>query len=184
MKRSLLAAIVGTGAVAASFGQGHILISNYLTPPYNQVVWSGNSSTPGQAINDSSLTFQIFYGAGVVTDASSLTAGVTFHLSQNPAVMAFDPGAGHGPGGYFLNVVQVLPEWVPGDTYTFIYGCVTLGYEVRSALWYESAQIQPIANPPLASAEVPGLTLTPEPTVVSIVGFGVVTAMLCRARHA
>jgi hypothetical protein len=38
MKRKLLA-ILGLAVVPAAFGQGHILISNYVVSPYNQVYW-------------------------------------------------------------------------------------------------------------------------------------------------
>ena len=46
MKRTLVAAILGLATVGAAYGQGHLLISNYLNPPYSQVYW-GWGTDPG-----------------------------------------------------------------------------------------------------------------------------------------
>jgi hypothetical protein len=190
MKKSILGALLGAAMAVTSYGQGHILISNYVTPPYNQVVWNSSpSSAPAgqadKAVADFSLTFQIFYGAGTITDASALTPGVTFNLSSTGGSTGYDPGAGHGPGGYFINVVQTLPNWSAGDTYTFMYG-VAAGqgnYSGQSVLWQESAQINSASAGPLNAATVPGLVVSvPEPATFALFGLGSLGLLFFRRR--
>lgn len=136
------------------------------------------------AVSDFSLTFQVFYGKGTLTDPSALTAGQTFNLLNNPSFTAYDPGAGHGPGGYFDYVDQVLPTWASGDTYTFMYEVVTPGYSGQSALWQESANIKPYPNVAgIASAQVPGLVVTvPEPATFALFGLGSLGLLFFRRR--
>jgi hypothetical protein len=185
MKRTLVAAIVGMAGIATTFGQGHVLISNYTAAPYNQIVWdsSAGAGMAGKAVNDFSLTFQMYYGAGVVADGSTLTPGLTFHVSNDASSQAYDPGAGHGTGGYFINVDQILPNWSSGDTYTFMYEVVTPGYVGQSALWQEKDSIVSTAFSPLNAATVPGLVVTvPEPTTLALAGLGAVGLLFFRRR--
>jgi hypothetical protein len=196
MKKSILglALLAATGMATAVYGQGHILISNYLTPPYNQVVWGSDpaqapAGEANMAVADFTLQFQVFYGKGTITDPTQLTAGQTFNLDNSPSSTGYDPGAGHGAGGYFLNVDQVLPGWSSGDTYTFMYEVAPgQGVSGQSALWQESSKINPYPNvAAVASAEVPGLVITqpiPEPTSLALLGLGSLGMLFLRRRKA
>jgi hypothetical protein len=189
MKKSILGAILGVATASAVYGQGHVLFSNYLTPPYNQVHWNANPSlapTPGQAnqaVRDFTIQFQLFYGEGTLTDPGALTPGQVFTLSPDFAV--FDPEAGHGGGGYFVNIVQVLPGWAAGETFTFQYKVADgQGLVGESTLWQEMAQIRPTANAPEAMGTVPGLVVSvPEPSTFALLGLGSLAMLMFRRRQ-
>jgi hypothetical protein len=178
MKRTLVAAILGLATVGAAYGQGHLLISNYIAPPYNQVVWTPTG--PAVTAADG-LTFQIYFGKGVISDPYQLTPGATFHIDDT-ITTGYDPGAGHGPGGYFLNVDQILPKWVEGDTFTFMYEVITPGYGAMSVLWQENARIWPTDYPPMSAATVPGLVIIPEPCTFALAALGAVSLLISRRR--
>jgi hypothetical protein len=183
MKRSIIAGILGVATAATAFGQGHIVMSNYTTAPYNQVYW-GSGPNAGQAVQASQgLTFQVFYGAGVQSSYGALTPGATFQI-DNTITTGYDPGAGHGPGGYYINVEQLLPTWTAGATFTFGYEVIS-GGTGQSALWQESANIVPAANSPQQSQSF-GLAATPvvvpEPTTMALAGLGAASMLIFRRR--
>jgi hypothetical protein len=188
MKKSILGAIVGLAAVTA-FGQGHVLFSNYLTPPYNQVRWDANPNlvpSPGlanQAVRDFAIEFQLFFGEGVLSDPSALSPGVIFTMNNAPDFTNYDPGRGHGAGGMFA-ATQILPNWAAGETYTFMYKVITPGLAGETALWQESDSIQPVANPPSNMATTPELVIAvPEPSTFALLGLGSLAMLMFRRRE-
>lgn len=187
MKKSILGAILGLAAVTA-YGQGHVLFSNYLTPPYNQVVWNANpllvpaAELANQAMRDFAVEFQLFFGEGVISDPSALLPGVIFTMNNAPDFAGYDPGKGHGAGGMFA-ATQVLPGWAAGETYTFMYKVLTPGLLGESDLWQETTTIQPVANPPSAMETVPGLVVSvPEPSTFALLGLGSLAMLMFRRR--
>jgi hypothetical protein len=188
VKRELLTAILGLAVAPVAFGQGHLLISNYIVSPYNQVYWG--SSVPGvanQAMNDTSVILTLWYGEGVITDPSQLAEGVSFTVLTSGGPERYNPGYGRGPGGYYLAPEQILSSWQPGDTFTFqIRASGNTSYGPvdplsRSALWTESAMITSAANPAEANTFSAGLAVqVPEPTTVSLVGASLVSLVFCR----
>ena len=175
MKKTFVATILALTTAGAAYGQGHLLISNYQEAPYSQVVWSPTG--PAVTAADG-ITFQVFYGNGVITNPSQLTPGTTFQI-DNTITTSVDPGAGHGPGGYFF-VDQVFP-WSPGQTETFMYEVITPGFFAMSALWQENTSIVSTAYPPQSSQSV-GLVIVPEPSTFVLAAFGAVSFLIYRRR--
>lgn len=182
MKRSIIAGILGVATAATAFGQGHIVISNYTTAPYNQVYWATGPHAGQAATAADGLTLQVFYGAGVQASYAGLTPGATFQIDGTISA-GYDPGAGHGPGGYFINVEQVLPTWTAGQTFTFGYEVIA-GGQGQSALWQENANIVPAANSPQQSQSF-GLAASPvpEPTTMAFAGLGAAALLIFRKRQ-
>lgn len=174
MKKAVILTILGLGTATNAFAQGHILVSNYVNPPYAQVYCCDlpmYGAKANKAVTAAAgLTFQLFYGAGVQTSYDALTPGVTFQITDIP----FDPGMGHGPGGYFINVHQEFPDWQPGDVYTLGYRVINLWSACpgRSALWYESANIVPITQAPLDSQSIGLIVGIPEPGSFAVAALG------------
>ena len=187
MKRTLVAAIIGLSTAGAAFGQGgHILLSNYISPPYAQIYWVGGAENGRAVTAADGLTFQVYYGAGVLTSYSQLTPGDTFQI-DNTGTASFDPGDGHGPGGYFINVDQSIPTWSPGQTWTFGYRVISINdfWIASSQLWQENVNIDSAIDPPMPSLNVPGLAivLVPEPSVLALTGLGTVSWLIYRRRR-
>lgn len=186
MKRSIVAVILGVAATVTAYAQGHCSFSNYLTPSQSQIVW-GSEAPPGranQAVNATDgLQFQLYFGEGVLTWAQ-LTPGEIFSIEAG--VDTYVPSGGtHGPGGYFLNVIQVLPTWAAGDVFTFGYRPMGAGNFGDSPLWQESASIVPSGEAPNSSSLVPGLTVVvPEPSTLALAGVGSAALLLFRRRKA
>jgi len=184
MKRSILGAMLGLAGAVSAFAQGHIIASNYASAPYNQIIW-GNGVNAGLAVQSSAnLTFQMYYGTGVVGSFAGLTAGSTFQI-DNTISAAYDPGAGAGPGGYFINVDQVFPTWSVGTTETLAYQVITPGYTGQSGLWTESAAIDSTAFPANSTTVSVGLTVSavPEPTTMVLAGLGAASLLIFRKRQ-
>jgi hypothetical protein len=173
--------MLGLAGAVSAFAQGHIVVSNYANSPYAQIIW-GNGANVGQAITSAAnLTFQVFYGSGIVGSFAGLTAGSTFQI-DNTITTAYDPGVGAGAGGYFINVDQVFP-WSSGNE-TLAYEVTTPGYTGQSALWVESANIALTTAPGNASQSV-GLTVSavPEPTTMLLAGLGAASLLIFRKRQ-
>jgi hypothetical protein len=192
MKRSLVAAILGLAAVTSAFGQGHVLISNYVVSPYNQVFW--NPTTPGvgntAVIGVQNVQLTMWYGEGVITDPSLLIEGPTFGILTSGGSEVYNPGAGHGPGGYYLVPEQVLGSWAPGDTFSFqirasgntIFGPVD-SVQSRSVIWQENAAINNSSLPANPGTFSAGLMVTvPEPSTFALAGLGSAALLIFRRR--
>jgi hypothetical protein len=191
MKRSIVATLLGVAAATTAYGQGAISFSNYLSPPYAQVIWTANptlapSGAADQAVAASlDLQFQLFYGEGVFTSSDGLTGGQMFRLSTSPDHTGYTPAGGtHGPGGYFVDIIQILPQWAAGDTYTFMYKVITDGYSGESQLWTQSSLIGPSDSPPNSMDFIPGLTVAiiPEPSSFALLGLGSLAMLALRRR--
>jgi hypothetical protein len=190
MKRKLLSAILGLALAPAAFGQGHILISNYLVSPYNQVFWNPQTPIVGnQACTAAQgVVLTVWYGEGVITDSSLLIEGPSFGLLASGGSEVYDPGVGHGPGGYYLAPGFVLATWQPGDTFTFQirasgsnpYGPIDLP-GARSVMWQENAAIQNSSLPALPNTFSAGLSIpVPEPTSLTLAGAAVGSLLFVR----
>lgn len=188
MKKSLVAALLGLAAVSPNaFAQGHVNISNYLVAPYTQIHW--DPTTPGvgnQAVNSLEVLLTIWYAPGVVTEASALgLQGVSFTIDPNAL---FNPGAGHGAGGYYGAQTQVLPDT---GVYTFqlrASGVTPAGVidelQSRSILWQPTG-IGSTALPAATDNNSIGLVVVvPEPSTFALMGLGAVGLMLFRRRNA
>jgi|SwirhirootsSR2_FD_contig_61_4125262_length_1233_multi_4_in_0_out_0_1 hypothetical protein len=192
MKRSLVAAILGLAAVCSSYGQGHVLISNYVASPYSQVFWApGTPGVGNQAVLGSQgVQLTLWYGEGVITDPSLLIQGPTFGILTSGGSEAYNPGAGHGPGGYYLAPDQTLATWTAGDTFTFqirASGTVAQGVidsaNSRSPLWQENAAIAGSALPANANTFSAGLAVfVPEPSTFALAGLGSAALLIFRRR--
>jgi hypothetical protein len=180
VKRKLLSAILGLAVVPAAFGQGHVLISNYMVSPYNQVFWTPVIPSVGnQAVRaDQGVVLTLWYGEGVITDPNLLIQGPSFGILASGGSEVYDPGVGHGPGGYYLAPEVVLATWQPGDTFTFqiratgstAFGPLNPVYD-RSAMWQENAAINSASLPANVCTFSAGLQITaPEPSSFALTG--------------
>lgn len=182
MKRSILAAVLGVASAVSAFAQGHVIVSNYEGAPYAQIYYSGGPKNNQAVTTADGLTFQVFFGAAGLSSFGSLTPGVTFQIDNTDSAI-YDPGAGHGPGGYFLNADQVIPSWSSGAV-TLAYTVITPGYTGTSALWQES-NLVPTSQAAGFSASV-GMSVTPvvvpEPTTMALAGLGAASMLIFRRR--
>jgi hypothetical protein len=185
MKRTVALALLGMGTATAAFAQGHLSVGNYVSPYNSQIMWdAGTTTLSGAVTSNAGLQFQIYYGAGVVSDPGTLTAG---------EVTTIDDTKGYNGGGWYFSTIQDLPGWTAGDTYTFQLrtldgttpgGPVDMNRSV-SQMWTESAAITPIANP--ANLGTGGLGLTvfavvPEPSTFALAGLGAAALLIFRRR--
>jgi hypothetical protein len=190
MKKKLLSAILGLSVVPGAFGQGHILLNNYTVPPYNQVYWHPSTPAVGnQAVRaDQGVTLTIWYGEGIITDPSLLIQGPDFGILEYGGSELYDPGAGHGPGGYYLAYGFMLNTWQPGDTFTFqirASGLTTVGVVdpllSRSVLWQENAAIRHYSLPAETTTLSVGLAVVvPEPTSLALAGVAFGSLLIVR----
>jgi hypothetical protein len=182
MKRTVALALLGVASVTTAFAQGHLAIGNYVSPYNSQITWGATTGNSGAVTAAAGLQFQVYYGAGTITDESLLTAGVT---------VGIDDAKTYNGGGWYFATVQVLPAWTAGDTYTFqlrtLDGTTPNGPVdtalSRSALWQESSLIVGTANPP----NIDGLGLVveavvPEPTTFALAGLGAAALLIFRRR--
>jgi hypothetical protein len=179
MKKVLVAAILGLATVTSVMAQGHVNISNYLTAPYNQVFWGSGTPLQGQALMDASIQLQIWYGAGVVTDASTLIPGITFAV--NPT-LGFNPGAGHGPGGYYGAQTQVVPTAVNYTSQIRASGTTAFGPATGASVLWQSTTISTALPAPTDPNSIGFVVNVPEPSSFALAGLGSAVLLIFRRR--
>jgi hypothetical protein len=180
MKRTVALSLLGVAIASTAMGQGHVILSNYVSPYNSQVVWGANSGASGPVLQTDGIVLQAFYGAGVVVDENTLTPGVTFGI---------DDGFTYLGGGWYNAVLQTVPTV---EAYTFqirAVGGATLAGPVDE-LTSRSALFQ-IGAPPIVSTANPanpggGLGLSvnaiPEPTTFALAGLGAAALLIFRRR--
>lgn len=201
MKRAVLVALGVGMIVSQSTAAGHLYIGNYFVAPYLQVLWDDTVPVVGgSAVNDTSVQIQVWFGEGVVTDDSLLTAGeiTTINLAYTynpyPDISSTD----YGPGGYFDRVLQVLPTYDFPDRLRFTFQLRAAGNTPygsidetvsRSALWTELNGIrdvgEPVPSPPGEAETVPQLVVAviPEPTAFALLGLGSLALGIVRRKR-
>jgi len=188
MKKSLVGGLIAIALAPTAFGQGHVIVSNYLFPPYAQVYW--HESTPsvgGQAVRSGAVQLSLWYGLGNIADENALTLGQSFTVDLTGDSAAYDPVAGHGAGGFY-NIIGLVPGWSSGPVTFQIrasgdtpFGQINSAAS-RSALWTEAGvggQASPAPNGTFGA----GLAVVvPEPTTFALLGVGAAALALVRRR--
>jgi hypothetical protein len=183
MKKSVMLTVLGLGLVAAStttYGQGHIAIGNY-QGAYNTVVWGPGVPRSGQPVlSAENVVLTLWFGEA----SNPLMPGPVLPWRTSSEIAGY-------PGYYDFTTVQ-LPDWQPGDTYTFqvrASGDSAFGIAFGSSpLWQEMAQItSSVGNPPplpQLSQQSIGLTvIIPEPSSFALIGLGSAALMIFRRRR-
>lgn len=193
MKRAVAAALGLVVIVSQSIAAGHLYIWNYDVSPYSQVVWDNTVPVVGgSAVNDTGVQIQVWFGKGIIADDALLTSGeiTTVNLAYTYNPYPSFSSTDYGPGGYFDQVLQVLPNWAPHETFTFQlratgdtpYGRVdeTLS---RSALWQDVGGSSSI--PPAHAETVSQLAVAviPEPATFTLLSLGSVLLLLARRKR-
>jgi hypothetical protein len=163
MRRALASVLIGLAAGSAALGQGHIILSNYVSPYNAQILWSPSNPVP---ITESyGFTFQVFYAEGVIIDPNLLQPGVTFGVNDAFSYLG---------GGWYVNVRQVLPTWSAGDVFTFQIRVATFPpYASRSILWQEQDAIVSTSIPSNHNEHGVGMfIIPPEPSASALAVLG------------
>lgn len=186
MKRSVVMAVLGLAAVAATsaYGQGGINIGNYQAP-FNPVVWDATSGG-GRVHSSDGVQLSLWWGQGAGLTTDQLSFGVALPWKTD--------SEGLGYFGYYQLTQATLPGWAAGQTWTFqvrasgnsVRGAVDTGLS-RSQLWAESANIAFVGGTPPGlpgnSTQSIGVTVfVPEPTTFALAGLGGAALMIFRRR--
>jgi len=195
MKKTLVSAILGLAACAASYGQGVVQFNNYQSTTYQQVKYQANNAP----VTSTTLEVQLFWALGSFADQTS------FDAAKNAGVTTFiDSTKNFNGGGYYAGGNQLLAGWTAGQTVTFqVQGWetspakggaatfATSGATGKTALWQEVAAatgsgngIQPSSNPAtFFNAGPPTLLIAvPEPSIFALSGLGAAALMLFRRK--
>lgn len=189
MKKSVVLAILGMAAAATTaYGQGGIIFNNGPAGgPYNPIIW-GAGGPEGEGVGSMhNVTVEIWFGEGAGLTEDQLTGFVPIVWNAG-----FE---GAGFYGYYDTQV-VLPDWSPGETYTFqirasgdsVFGPVD-PIASRSILWEENENIGNLA--PVVPGGPPGLpgnsqnrigftVVIPEPSSFALAGLGALALMFRR----
>jgi hypothetical protein len=184
MKRALVAGILGIAVATNALAQGHVNISNYLVPPYNQVYYVGGA-LDGQAANAPTITLTVWYALGAgVAENLLVNQGISFPLD------ATLQGAGtRGNGGWYG--AQTQAGLTPGQDYTFqvratgtAQGGTIDPLASRSATWTEpGVNIVSTANPANTASFSPGVPIIiPEPSSLALGGLASLALLAFRRR--
>jgi len=179
MKKILVAAILGTVAATSALAQGHINLNPYNISPYNQVFWSSGAQAPNAVHSGDGVTLQFFYALGTVVDPLAVTSAATGVFNVNN--IAYNPGLGHGGGGYFDIQDLVFGTWSSG---TVTVKLQAGGTAQGSTLWQISSGIVSTAVPANAATFFPGLGVipVPEPSTFALSGLGAAAMLIFRRR--
>jgi hypothetical protein len=184
MKRTVALALLGLAVGSTAYGQssiGGINIGNY-TDPYNPVVWDA-SLNGGRAVNSSDgVQLTLWYGEG-----TTLTDSMPLAWKLDSEALGYT--------GYYALTLVTLPDWAPGEAYSF--QVVASGDSIsgpvagQSVVWQEQANIGNIAPDPITgipglpgiSTESIGLTVVvPEPSTFALAGLGAAALLIFRRR--
>ena len=191
MKRTLVAAILGLSlsAVQDARAAGHIYFTN-ASPlggglgGYWAVVWSPSTPGDGRGVRSTDgVQMSLWYGEGAGLSQNQLSSHVVLPWST----LQYEA---YGFYGYFDSPELILPNWEPGDTYTFqlrtsgtsIYGPVDEALS-RGNPWSEG-NIQEVGIPitytfiPYNSSLV---VYVPEPST-GLLGLGLMTMIFAKRR--
>lgn len=184
MKRALVAGIIGVAVATNALAQGHVNISNYLVPPYNQVYYLGGPQD-GQAANAPTITLTVWYAIGAgVAENLLVNQGISFGVDQTLT----GPGA-RGNGGWYG--AQTQAGLTPGQDYTFQVrasgsapGGTVDTLLSRSATWTEpGANIVSTGLPANTASFSPGVPIiVPEPSSLALGGLASLALLAFRRR--
>lgn len=193
MKKALVMGIMALGAVATSYGQGHIWFDNYNAAPYEPVVYGAtHGANAGKGVADANVHLDLLYTIG-----SSSTASTDLGLS-----VAINPGkSALGSAGYIDGVIVNIPGYVSGPCTFQVEAWQTAGanggatYAASgdkgiSAAWQESSLATGLATAnewaglpgPNGAALVAINTVAPEPSVFALSSIGAAALMLIRRK--
>jgi len=159
------------------FGQGHVLISNYMVAPYNQILIGPIGVGP--ALNDPSVPLAFFYAPNVVVNPSELAMGPVFAV--NPT-LTYDPGRGYGPGGYYdaqrlvtptVGIYTVELRWYSGGIWWDPPGGTGL-FQVTTTSTSLPADLADVS---------PYIAFWPEPSTASLLCLGSLALALLRGHR-
>jgi hypothetical protein len=192
MKKALVMGLMALGAVASSYGQGHIWFDNYSSTPYMPVVYGSGYAKAGQGVDSSNIHVDLLFTLGV---ASSASTDLGLSVPINPTSVDATPAANHG---YFQGGIVNIPGYVSGpvtfqveawDTTTgSSYG--TAGTRGISFAWQESS-LATGSTPANFFAGLPGpsgdvthpllmIPPLPEPSVFALSSISAAALMLIR----
>lgn len=186
MKKSVVIAVLGLAAASTTtaFGQGAINIGNY-RGSYNPVLWDPSVPDVGGARVNASHGVQLTLWYGEGTGVGALTSSLA--LTWNTVAQ------GNGFVGYYDAITVTLPNWSPGDIYSFqvrASGDTQWGPVIGSSeVWQETSNIGNIGGeppgPPGVSANSIGLSvaIVPEPSSFALLGLGAAGLALLRRRQ-
>jgi hypothetical protein len=195
MRKALFAGLAGLGMVvtasATTVYMGGIALGDNYQGAYNPVVWDATIPVVGgtPVLSSQSVHLTVWFGKGILA-AEQLTenAPLIWQLWPESAGYAGFYSSTEQPG---LGMVTLLPDWQPGDTYTFqVRASGTTPYGLvdelmsRSAVWVENARIGNMGAmppPPPMFAQSPGLAVfVPEPSIIGVLSL---TGLLCLHRR-
>lgn len=195
MKKSIFAAVLGFGVVAAmsSYGQGYVAFNNYYASTQTTGVSYADGPDVGMMVGPE-ISAQLYYYQGVTASFSALTA-LDYTSGGNTSIVPFGLGIASGPGqpgaGIF-NGGAVLVPGTAGATYTFdvvfsgtLNGVAYNGDSGLFQLATQSSSTAPIPNLP-TSIQQGNFTVTsvPEPTTMALGGLGLAALTLLRRKRA
>jgi PEP-CTERM motif len=209
MKKAIVLSVLGlTASGIAAFGQGAIAFNNYTSTSYQPVYYNPNpalapTGLAGMNVDNPSVEIQVFYGLGDQTSdsisqfLSTAAAGGTSFI-----IAGANPGGSYkgnpatstgGPGGYFGEISQVLPNWTSGDV-TFLLLAwdsssgatyATSPLTGNSGLFVQSNVVPTTGAPPPTPniADNPAIMMSvPEPTTLAFGAMGALS-LLAMARR-
>ena len=200
MKKAIVASILGIVAPVV-FGQGIIVVNNYVTANYNtdQVVWGAGTGHSGTVQPADPVTVQLFYQVGTTSDTASsfLTDPNTKAGVSGPISSAYNGGGSYGVGtyGYYGLGNQLLTGWTAGTVTFEVVAWVGGSYATSSINGLSGLFTATDAvgtGPGIVSSSLPahnfatmnGVTLAvPEPATIALGGLGLAALLAFRRKQ-